>query len=212
MGQGFALVAEQQHEITGFGLGFAQLQAEADAIDGGGVLPALQRVPRPAPAELCLRSPSDSRDLEIVTPSRLSIAPIRRAKVQFGRSATDASSNGSATRSATAALTAAGPGATLAVNAATPPRAKSLRHRRDGILPHAEGFRDPRAGPAGQRQQHRTRPIRLAPIARVAESHELTPLRGARDNRGFARHDPPPEPNQEMESQTASVGHSAETC
>jgi hypothetical protein len=46
----------------------------------------------------------------------------------------------------------------------------------------------------------------------VAEDNEVTPLRGARDNRGFARHNPHPEPNQEMESQTASVGHPAETC
>ena len=81
-----------------------------------------------------------------------------------------------------------------------------------GILAHAEGLGDPRARPARQGQQERPRPIRLAPIARVAESHELTPLRGACDNRGFARHNPPPKPNQEMESQTASVGHPAETC
>jgi hypothetical protein len=46
----------------------------------------------------------------------------------------------------------------------------------------------------------------------VAEGYEVTPLRGARDNRRFARHDPHPEPNQEIESQTASVGHPAETC
>jgi hypothetical protein len=46
----------------------------------------------------------------------------------------------------------------------------------------------------------------------VAEGHEVTPLRGTCDNRRFARHDPHPEPNEEMESQAASVGHPAETC
>jgi hypothetical protein len=93
-----------------------------------------------------------------------------------------------------------------------PTLAESAASEPHGILAHAEGLGDPRARPACQGQQERPRPIRLASIPRVAEDNEVTPLRGARDNRGFARHNPHPEPNQEMESQTASVGHPAETC
>ena len=50
--------------------------------------------------------------------------------VQFGRSATGASSNGVTTRNAAALFTGAGPGATVALSAATPSRMKSLRHSR----------------------------------------------------------------------------------
>ncbi len=47
--------------------------------------------------------------------------------VQFRRSATGASSSGVTTRRAASLFTRAGPAATVACNAATPPRAKSLR-------------------------------------------------------------------------------------
>jgi hypothetical protein len=59
---------------------------------------------------------------------------------------------------------------------------------------------------------HSGLPFTLAFPCRLPEiATEPTPLRGARDNRGFARHDPHPELNQEMESQTPSFGHPAET-
>jgi hypothetical protein len=47
--------------------------------------------------------------------------------VQLGRSATGASSNGITQRNAASLFTGAGPGATVAFSAATPPRMKSLR-------------------------------------------------------------------------------------
>ena len=92
--------------------------------------------------------------------------------VQFGRSATGASSNGVTTRNAAALFTGAGPGRhrrferrhTIAHEFAAP-----KPHR---VLAYAEGLRDARARPAGQRQQHRTRAIRFAAIPRPGQSHQ----------------------------------------
>lgn len=50
--------------------------------------------------------------------------------VQFGRSATVASSSGVATRNAASLFTGTGPGATRAFSATTPPDANRLRHSR----------------------------------------------------------------------------------
>ena len=83
MGQRLALVGEQKQDITGLCLRLSQCQPEAHAVDGVGVLAALQGVSRSAPAELFLRSTLDRRDLEMVTPSRASISPMRRAGVQL---------------------------------------------------------------------------------------------------------------------------------
>jgi hypothetical protein len=79
----------------------------------------------------------------MVTPSRASISPMRRASVQLRRSATGASSNGATTLSAASALTGAGPYAGLVSSASTPPRAKSLRHRRtvSSRTPNASAMR-----------------------------------------------------------------------
>jgi hypothetical protein len=52
MRQSLALVSVKQHDVAGPGLCPAQLQSQADAVDLGGDLAALQRVSRPAPAEL----------------------------------------------------------------------------------------------------------------------------------------------------------------
>ena len=57
MRQRLALVAIEQHDIAGFGLTLAQLQAQADAVDLAGDLASLQRVPGPPPAELFFATP-----------------------------------------------------------------------------------------------------------------------------------------------------------
>ena len=88
MGQRLAFIGEEKHDIAGLGLRLAPREPQAHAVDAVGVLAALQGVPRPAPAELFLRSTLDRRDLEMVTPSRALISPIRRVSVQLGRSAT----------------------------------------------------------------------------------------------------------------------------
>src|SRR6266436_5164926 len=130
MRQSLALVSVNQHDVAGPGLCPAQLQSQADAVDLGGDLAALQRVSRPAPAELFFRSALDSCDRPIATPSRVLISAMRRGIVQLGRSATGASSRGVMTRSAASVFTGTGPGAMLAFSASKPPRMKSLRHRR----------------------------------------------------------------------------------
>ena len=94
MRQRLALVAVEQNDVAGFGLLLAQLQAQADPFDLGGDLPALQRVPRPPPAELFLRSALDNCERLMRTPACASISARRRGMVQLGRSATGASSNG----------------------------------------------------------------------------------------------------------------------
>ena len=143
MRQRLALVAIEQNDVAGFGLLLAQLQAQADPLDLGGVLATLQRVPRPPPAELFLRSALDSCERLMRTPACASISARRRGMVQFGRSATGASSNGVTTRNAASLFTGAGPGATVAFSAATPSRMKSLRHSRtvSSRTPNASAMR-----------------------------------------------------------------------
>ena len=69
MRQRLALVAIKQNDVTGFGLLLAQLQAQVDPLDLGGVLATLQRVPRPPPNELFLRSALDSCERLMRTPA-----------------------------------------------------------------------------------------------------------------------------------------------
>jgi hypothetical protein len=57
MRQRFTLVAVKQNDVAGFGLKFAQLQAQADPIHLAGVLAPLQRVPGPPPAKLFFATP-----------------------------------------------------------------------------------------------------------------------------------------------------------
>ena len=51
MGEGFGLVAEQEHDVARLGLGFEQLSAQARPVHGVGVLPTFQRVAGSPPAE-----------------------------------------------------------------------------------------------------------------------------------------------------------------
>ena len=144
MRQRLALVGEQENDIAGRGLRLAQLQPQADTIDLVGDLPAFQRVPRPSEAEPpFLRSTLESCEREIETPSRDRISSVKRASVQFVRSATGAESKGPATLSAASALNGAGPGATLAFSASTPPLVKSPRHSRtvSSRTPNASAIR-----------------------------------------------------------------------
>ena len=83
-----------------------------------------------ASAGTFFRKALDSCERLMRTPSRASISARMRGIVQLGRSATGCSSRGVTTRNAASLFTGAGPGATLAFSASTPPLAKSLRHRR----------------------------------------------------------------------------------
>lgn len=56
--QRLAFVAIEQDDVTSSGLLLAQLQTQPDALDLGWVLPSVQRVPWPPPAELFFAMPS----------------------------------------------------------------------------------------------------------------------------------------------------------
>src|SRR5580704_16210457 len=130
MRQRLALIAVEKNNVARFGLLFAQLQAQAHPFHLAFRLTSLQRVPGPPPAELFFRKALDSCERLMRTPSRASISARRRGIVQLRRSATGSSSKGVTTRNAVSLFTGAGPGATLAISAVTPPSAKSLRQRR----------------------------------------------------------------------------------
>lgn len=131
MGQGFALVGKQQFDVADCGLRLAQSKPQADTINLGRALTALQRVPGPPEAEPpFLRSTLESCEREMLRPSRRAISSARRDNVQFGRSSTGDDRSGAATLRAASAFSGTGPGAMRALRASTPPRTKSLRHNR----------------------------------------------------------------------------------
>src|SRR4051812_8374256 len=131
MGQRFGLVLEQQDDVARLGLRFEQLPAQTGAVHRVRILAALQRVTRPPPAKPpFFRSTTESREREMRRPERCSISLAKRGSVQFGRFATGADRSSSATSNARSALIAAGPGATVALSAPTPPRMNALRHSR----------------------------------------------------------------------------------
>ena len=57
MAQRLTLIAIEENKIAGFGLLFAQLQAQPDPFDLGADLASLQRVPWPPPTELFCAMP-----------------------------------------------------------------------------------------------------------------------------------------------------------
>ena len=107
MRQRLALVAVEQNDVARLGLLLAQLHTQAGSFDLGGDLACLQRVPRPAPAELFFRSALESCDRLMRTPSHASISTCSRGIVQLRRSATGCSSKGVTTRKAASLFTGA---------------------------------------------------------------------------------------------------------
>ena len=188
MRQRLAFIAVEQNDVAGFGLAFAQLQAQADPIHLAGGLSSLQRVPGAPPAEVFFRNALDNCERLMRTPSRASISALRRAIVQFVRSATGWSSNGVTTRSAVLLFTGGGPGAMLASNAATPPLPKSLRHSRtvSSRTPKASAIRalvqpervrsTARARSASPRSRDRARAINAARCFSLAATGDLPPM------------------------------------
>src|SRR5215218_3533271 len=131
MGEGFGLVREQKHDVACLGLRLEQLAAQPGAVHGVRILAAFQRVAGPSPAEVPFwRSTTESREIEMRTPARVSISSASRGSVQFGRSATGQDRTSSATAKAPSALTGAGPGAIDVFRASIPPVMKALRQKR----------------------------------------------------------------------------------
>lgn len=81
----FGCIEIQQVNVASLGLLAEPFQADAAARDGVGVLPAVQRVARPTPAEPRLRKSTESQPADTRTPSWHSISAHSRGKVQ-GRS------------------------------------------------------------------------------------------------------------------------------
>src|SRR3954466_1013330 len=131
MGEGFGLVAEQEHAVARLGRSLERFSAQARPVHGIRILAALQRVAGSPPAEApFFLSTTDSREGEMRTPERVSISSAKRGSVQFGRSATGPDRTSSATASARSALTGAGPGAIDVFSASSPPLMKALRQKR----------------------------------------------------------------------------------
>lgn len=122
------------------------------------------------------------------TPSRATISARKRAIVQFGRSATGSSSKGVTTRNAASLFTGDGPGATLACNAPTPLRPKSLRHSRtvSWRTPNASAIRGlvqpdsvsstARALSASPRSRDPARDFNAARCSSLAKTGDLPPM------------------------------------
>ena len=184
--QRLGLVAEQQHDVARLGLRLQQPPAQARAVHRVGILPALQRVARPPPAEspLC-RSTTESREREMRRPERFSISTASRGSVQFGRSATGAASSSSATASARSALSGAGPGGTRFRSASTPPCMNVLRHSRavssrtpkaaamSGLVQPARVSRMARARSASARSRERPSSTKARLCSPFAETGDL---------------------------------------
>src|SRR5215207_3382093 len=183
MSERFGFVREQKHDIARLGLSLEQPPAQARPVHRVRVLATSQRMAGPSPAEIPFwRSTTDSREREMRTPERFSIASARRGSVQFGRSATGPDRTSSATASAHSALTGAGPSATDFFNASIPPvildptRDKGATPEPNRVLADPESFGNLTAGPARQSEPDRPRPVRFAPIPRTAERHQGTSL------------------------------------
>ncbi len=208
MGQRLALVAIEQHDVAGFGLTLAQLQAQADPIDLAGDLPPFQGVPGPPPAELFFRNALDNCDRLMLTPSRVAISARRRLNVQIGLSATGSSSKGVTTRNAAALFNGGRPGATLAFNASTPPLPKSLRHSRtvSSRTPKASAIRGlvqpesvsstARARSASPRSRDLARDVRATRCSSLAAIGDFSPMPASPESRTAANRTTGPLVNQ----------------
>ena len=196
MRQRLALVAIEENDIAGLGLGLAQLKPEPNALDLSRDLPPLQRVPRPPPPEVFFRSALESCDRPISTSSRL-ISAMRRGIVQFARFATGSSSSGAQTRSRSLGLHRRRACIHACLDGLDAAAGEIAAPKTNRILAHTEHLGDLRAGPAIKRQQYGARPIRLTAITRNRQNFERRSLLVTRPNRRFARHVPPRENGSE---------------
>src|SRR4051812_50080888 len=110
MGEGFGLVAEQEHDVARLGLCLEQLSAQAHPVHGIRILAALQRVAGAPPAEApFFLSTTDSREGEMRRPARLSLSSATGGSAHFRRAGTGPATPSSATAGARPALAVGGP-------------------------------------------------------------------------------------------------------
>ena len=153
MGERLGLVPGQEVDVAGRGLPLQQLEAQPGAVDRVRVLPALEGVPRPAPAVAPFLSTTLRWPGEIVAPVRAATSAASRASVHTGRSATGAASRSRATESVASRLRGAGPVA--------------------GAAPRSRRIAPPSASAAPARPAC-PRPVRLAPHRRAARPFQLS--------------------------------------
>jgi hypothetical protein len=152
-----------------------------------------------------------------IAPDRFDIVEFRAPRAS-GRSssfscwATGSSSSGGATRNAVSLLTGGGPGATLAVNASTPLRLKSLRQSRtvSSRTPNASAI-------CGLVQPDRVSSTSACTICFPAitgprERGQSQTLFVACHHRRLAAHAPPTRIGASRESQNQRVGQTAGIC
>ena len=90
--------------------------------------------------------------------------------------------------------------------------AKIAAPQSNRVLPNTERFRNPWTAPAGQRQQHRARPVRFPTITRPRQSRQGNTLFIARHYRRFAAHAQRPQIGADRESQNRRVGQPTGIC
>jgi hypothetical protein len=161
MGQGLAFVAIQKNDLAGFGLLLA-MSGAANPVDLGGDLASLQCVPRSPPTELFLRSALDNCERLMRTPSRASISARNRG---CGQPEGDHAQRRLTLHRSRAGRERGPQRLDAAAHEVTPPQANR-------VLAHTKGLGNPWAGPARQRQQHGTRAVRLAAIARAGQHRQ----------------------------------------
>ena len=194
MGQSFALIAEQQHDVANLGLRLEQLQTQPAAIDRLGILATLQRVAgSPIAKASFLRSALESCDFEIVTPSRAAISSAKRASVHLTRFVTGADRRGSATRKAACVFTGVGPGKGRVSKASTPLIHEFAAPKAHGVFANPKRLGNARAGPAPKRQENGSGPIRLGTVRSRRFRFQRGYLLLRRHNWRLARHAPSPE-------------------
>jgi hypothetical protein len=168
--QSLRFIAEQQRDVARLGLRFQQFAAQATTIHRVGILAALQRVTRPAPAKLALLAqhhrqsrtrqshPATPLDL-IAQPRQRPVRPVRHRHRQNLRCHFKGAGGFDRRRSP---------------RGAGPQCRDALPHKRhppqsNGILSDPERFSDTRSRPPGQCQQDRACPIGFAAIPRLRQ-------------------------------------------
>ena len=82
----------------------------------------------------------------------------------------------------------------------------------NGVFPDAECFGNPRAGPAGKRQQYGAGSVRLTPITGTRKRRERRPLFVTRKYRGSPGHATLLGIGDRGDSQATSVGQPSGIC
>ncbi len=201
MGQGLALVAVKQHDVTGLGLGTTQLETQSHALHLTCVLPPLQRVAGAAPAEPPFsRSRMLSREVEMLRPVCRSISACSRGSVQLGRFSTGSRNKAAATARACSPLAGERPGASVERRASTPPSQNHCRQWRteSAVTPKASATSTlvqpvnvssiARARSASPRTSDRAKASKSARCAAVAAKRDRPTIKATRVKKSRTYH------------------------